>query len=117
MRVAVILVTVTILQATPPSACTPCHSIPNSPMTQALQSGRILKGNRTTQIGPYTYQITDSNYTVTDGKETFQTPIDWVFGEGTVGQTYLYQREGRWYESRVSYFSEIKGLDITIGQQ
>ena len=112
-----LLVFTTTIQATPPSACIPCHPIANSGMTQALQPGQALKGKLTTQIGPYVYEINNSTYTVRDGKETFQTPINWVFGQGTVGQTYLYERDGRWYESRVSYFSEIKGLDITMGQQ
>ena len=90
-------------------------------MANALQSGRnsaILKANPslTATIGGYSYQIAQSFYMVTDGKETIRVPIDWAFGQGATGQTYLFQRNGQWYESRVSYFSALKGLDVTLGQ-
>ena len=54
---------------------------------------------------------------MTDGKETLRVPIEWAFGQGAAGQTYLFQREGRWYESRVSYFAALRGLDLTLGMQ
>ena len=91
-------------------------------MTRALESARtakILQANPklTMQIGGYNYQIDHSVYTVSDGKDTLRIPIDWAFGQGTAGQTYLFQRDGRWYESRVSYFSALHSLDLTIGMQ
>jgi hypothetical protein len=54
---------------------------------------------------------------VTDGKETVRFRIDWSFGQGSAGQTFLFQHGDRWYESRVSYFSALRGLDITMGAQ
>jgi hypothetical protein len=110
-----------------PAACAPCHqseteAFAKAAMTRALEAGRnsaILQANPqlTTQIGGYSYRIDHSVYTVTDGKDTLRIPIDWAFGQGTAGQTYLFQHEGRWYESRVSYFSALHGLDLTIGMQ
>ena len=114
-----------------PSACAPCHrsetaAFANAGMTLALESGRnsaILRANPklTAKIGGYSYQIAragdESIYTVSDGKEMLRVPIDWAFGQGAAGQTYLYAREGRWYESRVSYFSALRGLDLTMGAQ
>jgi hypothetical protein len=95
-------------------------------MTRALESGAdcaILRANPllTADLGGYTYRIerkgNTSIYTVTDGKATITVPLEWAFGQGAAGQTYLFEREGRWYESRVSYYTAIKGLDITIGAQ
>jgi hypothetical protein len=113
--------------AADPSKCAPCHAAQTqafgtSAMTQALtttQDSSLLRTNPglKTKIGPYSYEIADSALTVTDGKETFRAPILWAFGHGKVGQTYLYQLNGRWYESRVSYFPALSGLDVTMGQQ
>jgi len=68
-------------------------------------------------IGGYHYEIADNVLTVTRGSERFQTPLVWAFGQGTVGTTFLFRRDNRWYESRVSWFSALKGLDITMGAQ
>jgi hypothetical protein len=91
-------------------------------MTRALETGRnsaILQANPrlTAKLGGYSYEIDHSIYTVTDGKDTLRIPIDWAFGQGTAGQTYVFERQGLWYESRVSYFSALQGLDLTIGMQ
>jgi hypothetical protein len=48
---------------------------------------------------------------------TLRFRVAWSFGEGATGQTWLFQRDGVWQESRVSYFSRVKSLDLTIGQQ
>lgn len=54
-------------------------------------------------------------YSVTDGKQTLETPILWDFGARTV--TYVYERNGTYYEALVTYFKRIDGLDITPGDQ
>jgi hypothetical protein len=38
-----------------------------------------------------------------------------AFGAGIVGQTYLYRRDGAWYEAAVSFYADLKGLDWTPG--
>lgn len=82
----------------------------------------VLRANPllTFRSGPYSYKITregdNSIYTVTDGKETFSAPILYCFGQGQFGQTYVFQHKGAYYESRVSFYNAIKGLDITIGE-
>ena len=53
--------------------------------------------------------------TVTDGKDTVTVPILYAFGQGKAGQTYVLQYDGAYYESRVSFYNEVKGLDFTIG--
>ena len=81
----------------------------------------ILKSHPllTFQDGPYSYRIerrgNQSIYTVTDGKQTVTAPIGWAFGLGLAGQTYVFQKDGVFYESRVSYYAETGGLDLTMG--
>jgi hypothetical protein len=71
------------------------------------------------RVGPYTYEIKrngkQSSYSVTDGKDTISFPIVYAFGQGKMGQTYMLERDGKFYESLVSFYSEPKGLDFTIG--
>jgi len=110
-------------------ACTRCHSTiaasqPATAMGHALETvaeARVLRTHPqlTFRLGPYSYQITrqgqQSFYSVTDGINTINEPILYSFGQGKAGQTYLLQRGGAYYESRVSFYKEIDGLDITLG--
>lgn len=81
----------------------------------------ILRNNPklTWRVGAYSYQIArvgnGSIYTVTDGQGTITVPVAWAFGLGSAGQTYIYQWKGNWYESRVSFYNKLQGLDWTIG--
>lgn len=93
-------------------------------MTRALDpisQCRILAGNvnLTFQRGAWKYSIRRENgrviYRVTDGAQSFSAPLEYAFGQGRAGQTYVYSVDGNFYESRVSYYSEIKGLDLTVG--
>ena len=43
--------------------------------------------------------------------------LHYVFGQGKAGQTYVYEKDGRYFESRVSYYQELHGLDLTVGAQ
>jgi hypothetical protein len=43
-------------------------------------------------------------------------PITWPFGDGTIGQVYLTDVRGRFYESHFSYYSGTKGFDRTTNQ-
>ncbi len=112
-------------------ACAQCHSgeaaeQQSSGMAHALQlparSG-VLETHRQLIFnnGPYGYTIARSgdqvSYTVTDGASTISVPVSWDFGYGLgeVGQTYLLYYNGSYYESRVSYFSGIDRLDVTLG--
>jgi hypothetical protein len=73
----------------------------------------------TFQNGPYRYEIartgSGSIYTVTDGNAGISTPILWSLGHGKAGQTYVIEHDGNLYESRVSYYIEVGGLDQTLG--
>jgi len=91
-------------------------------MTEALfpaAESPVLRRHRQLNktLGPYQYRIEGANYSVSDGTETIRITLQWAFGKGTTGQTYFFERDGRWYESRVSYYAPLDGLDLTIGFQ
>ncbi len=71
------------------------------------------------QKGPYSYTLAaqdgQATYSVTDGKDTLSVPVRWVFGEAS--QTFVIERDGKFYESLVSYYPLIDGLDTTMGDQ
>jgi Zn finger protein HypA/HybF involved in hydrogenase expression len=73
----------------------------------------------TFQYGRYSYTIARqggrSVYSVTDGTDTITAPIGWAVGLGAAGQTYIFEREGIFYESRVSFYKAIDALDLTWG--
>jgi hypothetical protein len=110
-------------------ACGDCHkkifaSASQSGMGQAMEpvaESKILSENPKLKmsVGPYTYEITrngkQSSYSVTDGKDTISFPIIYAVGQGKMGQTYVLERDGKFYESLVSFYNEPKALDFTIG--
>jgi len=67
----------------------------------------------------YTWTIASekgqSLYTVTGPGGTFSVPIEWAFGLGNAGQTYVFRSEGKFFESRISYYRETGALDFTLG--
>ena len=87
--------------------CAACHpaqarNFHRNSMSRALEpieSCTILKGdiNYTWTDGRYAYSITRSGervlYKVTEGKESFETPLLYAFGQGKAGQTYLFDVE------------------------
>ncbi len=44
-------------------------------------------------------------------------PLLWAFGQGVAGQTYVFEHDGALYESRVSFYNALGGLDLTMGAQ
>lgn len=56
-----------------------------------------------------------SQYTIADADITLPVAVEWAFGSGRLGQTYLYRQDGKWYESQVSFFTGIQELDLTVG--
>src|SRR4029077_79198 len=42
-------------------------------------------------------------------------PLQWAFGLGHKGQTYIYQHNGAFYESRLSFYRSLDALDLTTG--
>lgn len=109
------------------SACAGCHSSqsqtqPRTSMGLALQpaeSNPILEAHPylTFQKFGYTYVVETKNgkstYSVSDGTRTITLPIRWSFGNGA--QTWVFERDGIYYESLVSFYPALNGLAITVG--
>src|SRR5215475_9385829 len=109
--------------------CAQCHkkqaeAFHATGMARALEpaaEGRILGSHpkMTFAQGDYKYSIErdgdTSWYRVYNDREEFKTKIGWAFGLGAAGQTYLLERNGKWYEGRVSYYKDTDALDLTVG--
>lgn len=107
--------------------CGGCHTAESrdqqtSAMAHALQTpgaNATLAGHPKLQVqkGIYTYTLetkgTTTTYSVSDGTQSLSAPIHWAFGAHS--QTYVYEIQGQWYESLMTYFAQIDGLDTTIG--
>lgn len=111
--------------------CATCHPAqakpqPGTSMAHAMElvsECGILKNHPTLTFRSrgYSYRIerkdAESVYSVSDGAETLSVPIRYAVGLGSAGQTYVFEKDGAYYESLVSYFRELDGLDITLGDQ
>jgi hypothetical protein len=109
------------------SACKSCHEAiaaeqETTPMARTLlhaEAGGVLRshGQLNFHNGKYAYKITmdggKPELSVTDGISTLAAPLLWAFGTGQVGQSYLFQRNGNYFESRVSYFGALENLNFT----
>src|SRR5215211_7161154 len=98
-------------------ACVDCHPREaaqlTTPMAQALEVAPdclilTARGRLTFRNGPYTYELARKGqsviYSVTNGVNTITKPILYCFGQGLIGQTYLFRHNDVLYETRVSYF-------------
>jgi hypothetical protein len=114
-----------------PGECAKCHAgkaatQKSTPMAltalPVAESDVLSKSSRLAfQSGKISYEIATtagkSVYKVTEGSQTLSAPLTWLFGDGHVGQSYLFERDGNFYESRASYFDTLKGLDFTPGRK
>ncbi len=112
-----------------PYTCGTCHtkeaaSQPKTPMGRALLSpdaNAALRSHPSLNftLGRFRYLIetrgNGSTYSVSDGEKTISVPIEWTFGAGA--QTFVMKRGEAFVEGLVSYYPEIGGLDVTIGDQ
>ncbi len=113
----------------PVSACASCHraealSQPSTSMAHALEriADTEILGRHPSLIfqeGRTSFRIAREGdrvlYTVARGSDALTVPIAFAVGLGSAGQTYVYLLNGAWYESRVSFFQAIEGLDLTLG--
>ena len=111
------------------TTCASCHQAqafaqPESQMGRALQTpgaNPVLDGHPKLafQTGPYRYAVETHNgksqYSISDGTQTITVPILWAMGANA--QTWVLERDGQLYESRVSYYPLINGLGITTGDE
>jgi hypothetical protein len=111
--------------------CAGCHRdvvtrFRNTPMAKALvpvADCEILRNNPslTHRDNGYESRITRegnrSVLTVSGGGKTVTANLLWAFGRGQAGQTYVFERDGTYYESRVSFYNALRNIDVTMGAQ
>jgi Cytochrome c554 and c-prime len=111
------------------AACAHCHqsiseSQAQTPMFNAASrpaEASILRQHDNLQFseGNYGYKMTrggDQTMLVVENTwGTLSAPILWAMGNGEIGQTYLLKKNDTYFESRLSYFPALSGLDITPG--
>jgi hypothetical protein len=72
------------------------------------------------RTGTYDYSVsqtaTGAEYSTTNGQQSASAALTWVFGDRQFGDTFLYQQNGVYFESRVSYYRALNGLDLTTGR-
>lgn len=114
---------------TGPEACAPCHkpefeAWKSSQMAHAIHpaaksSFLLARPHMTYQWGRYSYRIDDSGnqaiYTVIDGKTTLSIPLLWAYGEGVVGQAFVFRIGQTYYEAEVAYYPVLNGLAVVAG--
>ena len=135
MRLLALLLVVIDCSATPQDApCAGCHKAQSdkfyghagqggSSMAKALytvaEADILIKNPKLAfQLGKYSYRIerrgNESIYSITEGKDKFELALRFAFGQGAAGQTYVFEYKGQLYESRVSFYKELGGLDLTL---
>ncbi|HUC28821.1 MAG TPA: multiheme c-type cytochrome [Candidatus Acidoferrum sp.] len=111
------------------SPCARCHQAQTlhqaqTPMGRALLpagENPLFKANPKLAVrkGSFTYTVEthgdNTTYTVSDGSRSVSVPIRWTFGLRM--QTWIIEQNGNYYESMVSYYPSINGLETTLGDE
>lgn len=97
------------------------HAAMSHASTRAKDSESLGQHNLLSlQLGPYRYRMetteTQSTLKISDDKSSISVDLLWAMGLGRMGQTYLYEQGGSYYESHVSFYAVPQALDITPGQ-
>lgn len=109
------------------AACAECHSeLFKGQQRHAMARSSSLLTNPDAAtpavhlaIGPAQYSIQNEDkslvYTVRYNGQSFSAPLEWVFGSGHHGQTFLYRRGDQWWETHITLF---EGFDpgVTPGE-
>src|SRR4051794_28246072 len=106
------------------AVCAACHEkqaarFRATPMAKALEPAAqadILREHPSLSFrdGGFQWRIVRegnrSVMTVAGKGETITAQLLWAFGRGQAGQTYVFERDGALYESRVSFYNALGGL-------
>jgi hypothetical protein len=109
--------------------CAKCHASQaaviqstamNRAATRAPESESLRQNEHLAlQIGPYQYQITSSGgknvLRISKAGASVSAVLGWAFGMGRIAQTYVYEQNGSFYESHLSFYTAPQALDITPG--
>lgn len=107
------------------SSCTQCHTegANSSEMQRAAEPGagtQLLAGRTASlHLDAYSYQWAMTSqglqYSVSSAAQRLSKMPAWVFGAGDLARTLLYQQDGRWFQSEVSFYTRPAALDVTTG--
>src|SRR6185436_5563989 len=110
--------------------CGRCHrdiaaTQTNTPMAHAVKPATAeaftnMPHTMQFRTGSYDYSVSQTSsgaeYSTSNGQQSASAALNWVFGDRQFGDTFLYQRNGIYFESRVSYYKTLNGLDLTTGR-
>jgi hypothetical protein len=110
--------------------CGRCHqntfeTQKNTPMARAVKPANAsvftnFPHTMHFHTGPFDYSVsqtaTGAEYSTTDGQQSVSAAVSWLFGDRQFGDTFLYEQSGIYFESRVSYYRALNGLDFTTGR-
>jgi hypothetical protein len=110
--------TTTCAQCHPRHAATQRTTAMARTAARAQNSDVLRPGTKLTfSHGGYDYEIATKDaermYSVAGGGVVSSVPLTWAFGDGKVGQSFLFEREGTFQEARVSYYDSVRALDFT----
>lgn len=110
------------------AACGECHEAiletqGTTSMARTLAPSTVTPGSSfggEFQLGPYRYRISSgpegAGFVVSDGADSLAAPIEWVFGSGATGHSYLWRQDTVFHESRFSYFPHLAAFAETPGR-
>lgn len=116
------------------AACATCHADIVASQATSQMARTLTPASQSTVLnqhlrklyhsGPYTYSLAkspgkkgaDISVSVSDGAQQQSAILQWALGSGDVGQSYLWQKDGAFYESRFNFFSTLDTFDSTPGR-
>lgn len=110
-------------------ACAECHGAKvatqkTTPMAGAsalIENAPVLKNHEAIsgKLNDFTYQASFKNgeatLTAVGDTDSISAPLKWAMGLGVHGETFILEHNGAFFESRVSYYPGLDGLDLTPG--
>ncbi len=110
-----------------PEKCAECHADLYASQKQHAMAQTAMRAADSeiprehplhTQLGPYTYEIQHSGnenlYTVSNGNDSISGPLNWAFGVGKMGQSFLFERDGSTYLVPFTYYRNPQKYDFTV---
>jgi hypothetical protein len=115
--------------ATGTGSCVGCHTdekgtAEGTAMSRAAaragdESFRVDAGADQFSTGTLSYSLRMGaeglDYSVASADATASARLRWIMGAGDLGRTFVYKRDDRWFQSRVSEYRQAPRLDVTTG--
>ena len=109
------------------AACARCHPGPAATQKESAMARTLARaadssvlrerGSLRASLAGHEYEIAahgeDCVLRVSKAGRSLAQPVGWAFGADRVGQTYVYERGGTYFESRVSYLAALGALAFT----